>query len=58
MTTPAKPKIHYKPPQLTTKPEDRFFPQQTGPTTAIDLGFPQKHPEKIRLYPSDPFYPW
>jgi hypothetical protein len=37
---------HYQnSPQLTTKPEVRFFPQVIGPTTAIDLGPLKKYPE-------------
>jgi hypothetical protein len=64
--TPTKPKINHKPPQLTTNPEDRFFPQPIGSTTTLDLSTSRKSPQKekpnqaktdrsateqIRLYP-------
>jgi hypothetical protein len=31
-------------PQLTTNPEDSFYPHQSGPSIAIDLGSPQEYP--------------
>src|SRR5260370_39955996 len=41
-TIPTKPKIHHKEPQLTTNPEDHFFPQPTGPTNKLDFGLLRK----------------
>src|ERR1700716_3403178 len=45
------PKIHHKAPQLTTNPEDRFFPQRTGPTNKLDLVPSGKHPRAPSLSP-------
>jgi hypothetical protein len=42
----TQPKIHHKQPQLTTNPEDHFFPQQTGPANALDFGVARKAPSR------------
>jgi hypothetical protein len=34
------------PPQLTTNPKDRFFSQQIGPSTALDLTIPRNRAQK------------
>ena len=48
---PTDPKIHHKAPQLTTNPEDRFFPQRTGPTNKLDFGPLRKAPSCAVLSP-------
>jgi hypothetical protein len=37
---PTKPKINHRPPQLATKTEDSFYPQRSGPSSAIDFHVP------------------
>jgi hypothetical protein len=53
-TIPAEPKINHKAPQLTTNPEDRFFPQPNGLSSAIDLKPFQKARPKIMTPPNSP----
>ena len=45
--SPKKPATSHKPPQLTTKPEESFYPQPSGPSTSIDFAF---RPKSISLF--------
>jgi hypothetical protein len=47
-TIPTEPKIHHKPPQLTTNPEDSFVHSQVARPQPLTLALSQKTGRRIR----------
>jgi len=45
------PKTNHKPPQLTTKTEDLFYPQSTGPSSAVDFNLSRKTHGRLYIAP-------